>query len=70
VDTSVTGSLTSALYLVLSGIHNLLFLVTCTREQCMYKTQQQQCVFGQTSINAVYFRLFLIMPLIFCKFTI
>jgi len=33
VDTSVTGSLTSALYLVLSGIHNLWFLVKRTRQQ-------------------------------------
>jgi len=35
VDTSVTGSSTSALCLVLSGIHNLLFLVKCTRQQCI-----------------------------------
>jgi len=42
VAMSVTGSFTSELYLVLSGIHNLLFLVKCTRQQCMYLIMQQQ----------------------------
>jgi len=36
VDTSVTGSFTSALCHVWSGIRISLFLVKCTRQQCMY----------------------------------
>jgi len=44
VDTSDTGRFTSALCLVLSGIHSLLFLVKCTRQHCMQPTfaMQQQ----------------------------
>jgi len=73
VDTSVTRSFTSALCLVLSGIHNLLLLMKYTRQNSMQPTftmQQQQCSFIQASRNAVYFRIFLNMPVLSCKFTI
>jgi len=52
--TSVTERFKSALYLVLSDIYNLLFLVKCARQSvCIFKMQQQQCCFSQARRNAV-----------------
>ena len=54
VDMSVTGSITSALHRVSSAVQNLLFLVKCIKQQCMYLYNETTAVvFSMKSISYV-----------------